>query len=60
VVDRLFSDAGLAALYDAFCEGRTDLGFYLLLVMSSKSISFRLQLLSAVPVGTNHGSVGVP
>jgi SAM-dependent methyltransferase len=38
MVDRLFSDASLAALYDAFCEGRPDFAFYLPLVMSSKSV----------------------
>ena len=38
MVGRLFADAGLAALYDAFCEGRSDFGFYLPLVMSSKSV----------------------
>ncbi|HKN00454.1 MAG TPA: class I SAM-dependent methyltransferase [Candidatus Binataceae bacterium] len=36
MVDRLFSDASLAALYDVFCpwERRSDLDFYLKLVMS--------------------------
>ncbi len=38
VVDRLFSDPSLAELYDAFCEGRRDLSFYLPLVMSAKSV----------------------
>jgi SAM-dependent methyltransferase len=38
MVDRLFSDANLAALYDAFCEGRADFGFYLPLVLSSRSV----------------------
>ena len=38
MVDRLFSDVDLAALYDAFCEGRPDFRFYLPLVMSSKSV----------------------
>lgn len=38
VVDRLFSDVGLAALYDAFCRGRPDFAFYLPLVMSAKSV----------------------
>jgi SAM-dependent methyltransferase len=40
VVDRLFSDPGLAALYDAFCpsEGRGDFGFYLPLVMSAEAV----------------------
>jgi ubiquinone/menaquinone biosynthesis C-methylase UbiE len=37
VVDRQFSDAELAALYDAFCpwEKRSDLAFYLPLVMAA-------------------------
>ena len=38
MVDRLFSDASLAALYDVFCAGRADFEFYLPLVMSSKSV----------------------
>jgi SAM-dependent methyltransferase len=38
MVDLLFSDADLAALYDAFCAGRPDFGFYLPLVMSAKSV----------------------
>ena len=40
VVDRLFSDAGLAALYDAFCpwEARGDFGFYLPMVMSAAAV----------------------
>lgn len=38
MVDRLFADASLAALYDAFCAGRADFDFYLPLVMSSKSV----------------------
>jgi SAM-dependent methyltransferase len=40
VVDRQFSDAQLAALYDAFCpwEGRDDLTFYLPLVMSAEAV----------------------
>ncbi len=37
VVDRLFSEPSLAALYDAFCEGRPDLDFYLPLVMSAEA-----------------------
>ena len=39
-VDRLFADAGLAALYDQFCprEQRADFDFYLPLVMSAKSV----------------------
>src|SRR4051794_8087512 len=38
VVDRFFADVRLAALYDAFCEGRPDFEFYLPLVMSAKSV----------------------
>jgi SAM-dependent methyltransferase len=38
VVDCLFSDAALAALYDAFCGGREDFDFYLPLVMASQSV----------------------
>jgi SAM-dependent methyltransferase len=40
VVDRLFADAGLAALYDAFCpwESRGDAGFYLPLVLSAEAV----------------------
>jgi SAM-dependent methyltransferase len=38
VVDRLFSEPSLAELYDAFCEGRRDFGFYLPLVMSAESV----------------------
>jgi ubiquinone/menaquinone biosynthesis C-methylase UbiE len=38
MVDRLFSDARLAALYDAFCAGRPDFAFYLPPVMSSRSV----------------------
>src|SRR4029434_4612430 len=38
MVDRLFSDASLATLYDALCADRADFGFYLPLVMSSKSV----------------------
>jgi ubiquinone/menaquinone biosynthesis C-methylase UbiE len=38
MVDRLFSDTALAALYDAFCAGRPDFAFYLPLVMSSMSV----------------------
>jgi SAM-dependent methyltransferase len=40
VVDRLFSDPGLAALYDAFCpwDDRGDFGFYLPLVMSAGAV----------------------
>jgi SAM-dependent methyltransferase len=40
VVDRLFSDAGLAALYDLFCPWgeRGDFDFYLPLVMAARSV----------------------
>ena len=38
MVDRLFAESRLAALYDAFCEGRRDFGFYLPLVMSATSV----------------------
>jgi SAM-dependent methyltransferase len=40
VVDRLFSDAGLAELYDVLhpWESRDDLGFYLPLVMSAEAV----------------------
>jgi SAM-dependent methyltransferase len=40
VVDRLFSDPGLAALYDVFSpwEQRDDFGFYLPLVMSAQAV----------------------
>ncbi len=40
MVDRLFADAGLAALYDRFCPRaqRADFDFYLPLVMSAKSV----------------------
>ena len=38
MVDRLFAETSLAELYDAFCEGRQDFGFYLPLVMESKSV----------------------
>ncbi len=38
MVDRLFSDASLAALYDALCEGRGDFDFYLPLVMSAGAV----------------------
>lgn len=38
MVDRLFAEPSLAALYDAFCVGRRDFGFYLPLVMSAKSV----------------------
>jgi hypothetical protein len=35
MVDRLFSEPKLAALYDALCRGRPDFGFYLPLVMGT-------------------------
>ena len=38
MVDYLFSDSRLAELYDAFCAGREDFGFYLPLVMSATSV----------------------
>jgi SAM-dependent methyltransferase len=40
MVDLLFSDARLAALYDLMCpwDGREDFGFYLPLVMSARSV----------------------
>ncbi len=40
MVDRLFADAGLAALYDQFCPRgqRTDFDFYLPLVMSARAV----------------------
>jgi len=40
VVDRLFSDARLAELYDRFCpwDERGDFGFYLPLVMSAEAV----------------------
>jgi hypothetical protein len=40
MVDRLFSDAGLAALYDALCprEQKADFDFYLPLVMSATAV----------------------
>jgi ubiquinone/menaquinone biosynthesis C-methylase UbiE len=38
VVDRLFSEPGLAELYDAFCEGRPDFSFYLPLVTSAETV----------------------
>lgn len=40
MVDRYFSDAGLAALYDAFCprERRPDFDFYLPMVMSARAV----------------------
>jgi SAM-dependent methyltransferase len=38
MVDRLFSDPALAALYDAFGAGRRDFGFYLPIVMAAPSV----------------------
>ena len=38
MVDRLFSEPSLAGLYDAFCAGRPDFGFYLPLVMSARNV----------------------
>ncbi|HTR59635.1 MAG TPA: class I SAM-dependent methyltransferase [Casimicrobiaceae bacterium] len=38
MVDRQFSDAALAALYDAFCAGSPDFAFYLPMVMSARSV----------------------
>ena len=38
MVDRLFSDSVLAALYDRFGAGRRDFGFYLPIVMSAQSV----------------------
>jgi ubiquinone/menaquinone biosynthesis C-methylase UbiE len=38
MVDRLFSDPALAALYNAFGAGRRDFGFYLPIVMSAQSV----------------------
>ena len=38
MVDRLFSDSALAALYDRFGAGRRDFGFYLPIVMSAQSV----------------------
>ena len=38
MVDRLFSEPSLAELYDAFCAGRRDFGYYLPLVMSAASV----------------------
>ena len=37
-IDRLFSEPGLAELYDAFCEGRRDFDFYLPLVLSAETV----------------------
>ena len=38
MVDRLFREPSLAELYDAFCVGRRDFGFYLPLVMSAARV----------------------
>lgn len=38
VVDRQFSEPRLAALYDGFCAGRPDFGFYLPLAMSAHAV----------------------
>ena len=38
MVDRLFSERSLAELYDAFCAGRRDFGYYLPLVMSARNV----------------------
>ena len=38
MVYRLFFEPSLAELYDAFCAGRKDFGFYLPLVMSARSV----------------------
>ncbi|MEU4807466.1 methyltransferase domain-containing protein [Actinosynnema sp. NPDC023587] len=38
MVDRLFADPGLAALYDEFCAGRRDFSYYLPLVMSARTV----------------------
>lgn len=38
MVDRLFTDARLAALYDSICAGRDDFDFYLPLVLSADSV----------------------
>ena len=38
MVDAHYSEPGLAELYDAFCEGRPDFGFYLPLVMSAERV----------------------
>lgn len=38
VVDRLFAEPGLAALYDLFCHPRQDFDFYLPLVMSAETV----------------------
>lgn len=38
MVDRLFSEPGLAALYDTLCAERDDFGFYLPLVLSARTV----------------------
>ncbi|MBB5956044.1 ubiquinone/menaquinone biosynthesis C-methylase UbiE [Saccharothrix tamanrassetensis] len=38
MVDHLFADARLAALYDDLCRDRADFAFYLPLVMSARSV----------------------
>jgi SAM-dependent methyltransferase len=38
MVDRLFSDACLAALYDLFCPWSSDYDFYLRMVMSARAV----------------------
>jgi len=38
MVDRLFREPSLTELYDAFCVGRRDFGFYLPLVISAASV----------------------
>jgi SAM-dependent methyltransferase len=38
MVDRQFSDADIAELYDTFCAGRPDFAFYLPLVMAAPSV----------------------
>jgi hypothetical protein len=38
MVDRLFSDAGLAELYDVLTAGRHDFDFYMSLVMSAQVV----------------------
>jgi SAM-dependent methyltransferase len=38
MVDRLFSERSLARVYDAFCVGREDFGFYLPLVAGARAV----------------------
>ncbi len=38
MVDRLFTERSLTELYDVFCQGRGDFGFYLPLVMSAETV----------------------